>query len=56
MAGCNLFLFNYAGYGRSSGKPTPNRVSQAVRLAPKGVLGGSSQDGRKWLASTIYMP
>eukprot|EP00434_Breviolum_minutum_P043331 symbB.v1.2.038620.t1/scaffold6086.1/size21030/1 len=26
--GCNLFLFNYAGYGRSSGKPTPNRVSQ----------------------------
>eukprot|EP00913_Durusdinium_trenchii_P021969 g20642.t1 len=26
--GCNLFLFNYAGYGRSSGKPSPSRVSQ----------------------------
>eukprot|EP00931_Biecheleriopsis_adriatica_P086232 TRINITY_DN60943_c0_g1_i1.p1 TRINITY_DN60943_c0_g1~~TRINITY_DN60943_c0_g1_i1.p1 ORF type:complete len:907 (+),score=189.03 TRINITY_DN60943_c0_g1_i1:41-2722(+) len=26
--GCNLFLFNYAGYGRSSGKPSPARVTE----------------------------
>ncbi|CAE7920902.1 unnamed protein product [Symbiodinium sp. KB8] len=26
--GCNLFLFNYAGYGRSSGQPSPSRVAE----------------------------
>eukprot|EP00927_Polykrikos_kofoidii_P030830 TRINITY_DN26534_c0_g2_i1.p1 TRINITY_DN26534_c0_g2~~TRINITY_DN26534_c0_g2_i1.p1 ORF type:complete len:953 (-),score=164.27 TRINITY_DN26534_c0_g2_i1:58-2916(-) len=25
--GCNLFLFNYSGYGRSSGSPSPSRLA-----------------------------
>ncbi|CAE8629949.1 unnamed protein product, partial [Polarella glacialis] len=26
--GCNILFFNYAGYGRSSGKPSPARVAE----------------------------
>eukprot|EP00971_Amphidinium_carterae_P295392 5866575-Amphidinium_carterae.1 len=30
--GCNVFLFNYSGFGRSTGSPTPAALGGACKI------------------------